>query len=86
MSRGRHMARHPAETRAESTIMTSSQLFECISDQVCQMDRAALIDRLTHFEHMRLDFTPEYLAKVPTEKMRHLLAAALWRTRTRDER
>ena len=75
----------PRESGPTGTAMTSSQLFETISDQVCRMDRTALIERLLHLDRIRLDFTPEYLSTVSTERIRHMLAAALWRCDTRDQ-
>lgn len=57
-------------------------LYEAIADEVCRLERPALIDRLTHFEgRLPLDFSQEYLNSCTTDQMRHLLAAALWRCR-----
>ncbi len=59
------------------------QVFETIAADVCVLDRSAVIDALTHFASFPLDLSDEYLATCPTEKLRHLLAAALWRAHTR---
>ena len=54
--------------------------YETIARHVYDLDRSTLIYELTHFDGpFPLDFSTDYLASATTEKMRHLLAAALWR-------
>ncbi len=54
--------------------------YENIAQQVYNMDRTELIYELTHFDGpFPLDFSSDYLASTTTDKMRHILAAALWR-------
>lgn len=65
--------------------MTSSEEYEAIAREVCTLDRSALIDRLTHFDsQLPLDFSEEFLAASPTDRLRHILVAALWRCRMKE--
>lgn len=58
--------------------------YEQIAAEVCRLDRSDLVDRLTHFDGpIKLDFTAEALGNYSTDRMRHLLAAAIWRAHTR---
>ncbi len=58
--------------------------YEQIAAEVCCLDRTDLVERLTHFDGpVKLDFTVEVLSRYSTDRMRHLLAAAIWRARTR---
>ena len=60
--------------------MGSDQAYQEIISQVCAMARDSLADSLLHFDgELPLDFSSEYLADCSTERMQHLLAAALWR-------
>ena len=44
------------------------------------MERDELIARLAQFPgDLRLDFSPDYLARYDTDQLRHWLMAALWR-------
>jgi len=62
--------------------MSSVELYESLIAEVCELDRANLIERLAHFTgNVRLDFTEEFLARCDNEKLRHLLLAAEWRSR-----
>lgn len=62
-------------------------LYETIAADVCRLERAELIERLTHFDGgMTLDFSPEYLSNISTDQMRHLLVAAIWRCRLKQAR
>jgi hypothetical protein len=63
--------------------MSKLEIFENIAADVYLFDRARIVDELLHFASFPLDLTQEYLATCPTEKLRHLLAAALWRAHTR---
>ena len=66
--------------------MTSAQVYESLIVEVCDLDRSALIARLTHFEGpLQLDFTDAYLASCSTENIRHLLLAAMWRCRVKGQ-
>jgi hypothetical protein len=60
--------------------MSSTQTYEAFLVQVASLDRDALIARLSQFPgNLRLDFSPEFLTTCPTDQLRHLLLAALWR-------
>ena len=66
--------------------MTSNEVYENLVTEICSLERPALIAQLTHFDgDLRLDFSEEYLRQSSTENLRHLLLAALWRCRTRQE-
>ena len=66
--------------------MTGSQIYESLIVEVCDLDRDAMIARLTHFEGpLRLDFTDAYLETCSTENIRHLLLAAMWRCRVKGQ-
>ena len=45
--------------------------------RVHAMDRRQCIEALTHFRDIPLDFDDAYLSGMSTERLRHLLAAAL---------
>jgi hypothetical protein len=61
------------------------QVYESLIQEVCGLDRRAVIERLSRFSgNLRLDFTPEFLAEYDTEHLRHLLLAALWRCRMKE--
>ena len=64
--------------------MTSAQVYESLVSEIGGMERAAMVERLLHFEGpVRLDFTQEYLEGRETEYLRHLLMAAMWRAQMR---
>ena len=64
--------------------MTSAQVYESLVSEVGSLEREAMVARLVNFEGpVRLDFTEEFLAGKTTEEIRHLLMAALWRSRVR---
>jgi hypothetical protein len=64
--------------------MKNADDYEAIAAEVCRLDRASLIDQLIHFDgQLHLDFSPEYLESCPTDRMRHILVAALWRCRVK---
>ena len=45
---------------------------------IASLDRQALIDRLLHFDgQCRLDFTESFLTSKSTDRLRHILLAAL---------
>jgi hypothetical protein len=67
--------------------MSSTEAYESFLVQVATLDRDALIARLSQFHgNLRLDFSPEYLATCPTEQLRHLLLAALWRCEMKSQK
>jgi hypothetical protein len=58
--------------------MSAEFSFEKICTQIASMSKSEVIKRLTHFEGpMKLDFTSEYLETLTTEKLRHILLAAV---------
>ena len=60
--------------------MSSREVYEALLVEVCGLERAELLERLTHFRGaLPLDFSAEYLAGCDTDRMRHLLVAAMWR-------
>ena len=60
----------------------TSQLYESLIQEVCGLDRLSMIDRLIHFPgNLRLDFSRDFLDACDTDRLRHLLLAALWRSR-----
>ena len=61
---------------------TNRTLNEMICD-IHGMERDQCIDELMHFQAMRLDFTPNYLEAMSTERLRHVLVAAVLTARTR---
>jgi len=61
--------------------METDNPYEDINHYVCSLDRRALRHELTHFDGpFPLDFSADYLTAASTDKLRHILAAALWRT------
>jgi len=60
--------------------MSSAETYESFLVQVAELDRNALIARLSQFQgNLRLDFSPDFLATCDTDRLRHFLLAALWR-------
>ncbi len=60
--------------------MGSDETYQRICDHVSGMDRDAVTQDLLHFPgDLILDFSEDYLAACTTEKMQHLLVAAMWR-------
>jgi hypothetical protein len=58
--------------------MAADVYFESVCMKVAGMNKTEVKQRLLHFEGpLRLDFTEEYLDKLDTEKLRHILLAAL---------
>ena len=45
--------------------------------EVNGLSRRECIDRLTHFEHIPLDFDESFLRTMSVERMRHILMAAV---------
>ncbi len=66
--------------------MSSSETYESFLVQVASLDRDTLIARLSQFQgNLRLDFSPDYLATCSTDRLRHLLIAALWRCEMKSQ-
>ncbi len=64
--------------------MSSREVYESVLLEVASLDRPALIDRLAHFAgDLHLDFSEDFLARCDTDRMRHMLVAAIWRCRTK---
>lgn len=62
-------------------MMGSEEAYMQIVMRVSGMDRRTLTDELLHFDgDVQLDFTPEYLADCGTDRLQHILVAALWRS------
>jgi len=60
--------------------MVAVDVYERVITEVCGLDRSEMIERLAHFQgRIPLDFSYDFLQNCDTEKLRHLLAAALWR-------
>jgi hypothetical protein len=60
-------------------------LYESLIQEVCGLDRSIMIERLADFSgDLRLDFSRAYLESCDTERLRHLLLAALWRCRSKQ--
>ena len=56
----------------------SAHIYESLVADVCTLDRKTLINRLLRFQDgIELDFSREYLEGCETERIRHLLVAAL---------
>ena len=67
--------------------MSAREIYENLLVEVATMQRAELIEQLSHFPgKLQLDFSPAYLEACATDRLRHLLTAALWRCRVRDPR
>jgi hypothetical protein len=54
-------------------MLTTNQIEE-LNDSIQHMDREEIVDRLQHFVcRFPIDFTPEFLAKEPLSRLRHIL-------------
>ena len=54
--------------------MLTSEQVEALNDSIQKMDRDELAERLSHFVcRFPVDFTPEFLAKEPLSRLRHIL-------------
>lgn len=63
----------------------SARIYESLVGEVCTLSRNTLIKRLLRFtDGVELDFSQEYLDGCETERIRHLLVAAMWRSRMRQ--
>jgi hypothetical protein len=58
--------------------MTPDIMFEQYCAYVTTLNKKELMERLLHFDGpIRLDFTAEYLESLDTDKLRHILLAAV---------
>ena len=58
--------------------MSAEFSFEKLCSQIASMSKPEVIRRLTHFNgHPKLDFTSEYLESLSTDRLRHILLAAV---------
>ncbi len=66
--------------------MSSTEIYESLLQQVVSLDRSGMIERLQHFPgDLRLDFSEEYLRSCDSDRLRHLLLAALWRCQMKSK-
>jgi hypothetical protein len=66
--------------------MTQTDIYEGLVQDVCVLDRATVIERLAHFKgNLQLDFSPAFLHSCDTDRLRHMLLAALWACRLKEE-
>ena len=58
--------------------MASKEFFEQAATTIGALDRNELKRRIKNFKgRFRLDFTEDYLEKLPVDRLRHVLFAAL---------
>ena len=57
--------------------MSSSSSFEELSSSIASLSKSEVKRRLKNFKGMRLDFTEKYLNGQSTDKLRHMLLAAM---------
>lgn len=58
--------------------MSADFPFEKICCKVTSMSKREVIRRLLHFDGpIKLDFTPDYLENLSTDRLRHILLAAI---------
>ena len=56
--------------------MLQNDQIEELMTLVSSLDRPALIDQFTHYRaNFPVDFTSDYLSRLPTEKLRHIFVA-----------
>ncbi len=66
--------------------MTSSQVYESLIVELAPLDRHAILVRLTCVHPgLPLDFSRDFLNNCETDRLRHLLLAAEWRQRLREQ-
>jgi len=57
---------------------TQYQVSDALAIAIAKMRREELVRRIVNFPSpTKLDFTPEFLEELPTDKLRHILACAL---------
>ena len=58
--------------------MVSKEILEKTATTLASMSRRQLTSRIQNFKgRFKLDFTEEYLSKLTTDRLRHILLAAL---------
>jgi hypothetical protein len=58
--------------------MSAEFSFEKICTRIASMSKREVIRRLTHFDGpIKLDYTSEYLETLSTDRLRHILLAAV---------
>lgn len=57
--------------------MSSASAFEEISSSIATLSKSEVKSRLANFKGLRLDFTESYLERQSTDKLRHILLAAM---------
>ncbi len=62
--------------------MATDNALNTLIRNICRMDRRQCIERLLHFEEIPLDFDRATLEGMATDRLRHLLMAAV---HTRDK-
>jgi hypothetical protein len=54
--------------------MLSPDQVESLNDLIQGLDRHSIVDQLQHFQaRFPIDFTPEFLAREPISRLRHIL-------------
>ena len=57
--------------------MSAPRNFEEIMVSVASLGKAEIIDRLMKFDGIKLDFSSDYLKKQTSERLQHILMAAI---------
>jgi len=58
--------------------MASKRQFERTATSIASLDKSAVKKRIKNFKgRFRLDFSDEYLDKLSTDRLRHILLAAM---------
>lgn len=58
--------------------MSADFSFEKMCSKITAMSKQEVIRRLLHFDGpIKLDFSPDYLEKLSTDRLRHILLAAV---------
>jgi len=58
--------------------MSAEFSFENMCSRITAMNKQEVIRRLLHFDGpIKLDFSPDYLEKLSTDRLRHILLAAV---------
>ena len=64
--------------------MVTKQFFEQTATSLASLDKEELIQRIKNFEgRFKLDFTEDYLNKLTSDRLRHILFAAILTTAVR---
>ena len=57
--------------------MSADLSFEKMCSKIASMKKQEIIRRLLNFNGMKMDFTPDYLEDLSTDRLRHILLAAI---------